>query len=81
MTPLGPPDSYKKEVMAKKHRFLRFLIVFHSYFQRKMHFLARNVCFSVLATKIGLLQQKILLVAQLGIRQLRLSWQKFCCYS
>ena len=33
MTPLGPPDSYKKGVMAKKHRILRFLLVFRSYFQ------------------------------------------------
>ena len=38
-------------------------------------------CFSVLATKICLLQQKILLAAQHGIGQLRLSWQKFCCFS
>ena len=78
MTPLAPPDSYIKGVMAKKHKFLRFLTVFLDYFHEK--------CISgpemfVLATKIRLLQQKILLVAQHGIGELRLSRQKFCCFS
>ena len=50
--------------------FLLFLI-------NKMRFLARNVCFSVLATIISCLQKKIFRVAQHDFGQLRLSWQNF----
>ena len=88
MTPLGPPDPSKKGVTKKKHAILRFFgnfsVVFCSFswfFINKMRFLAENVCFSVLATKISYLQQKIFRFAQHDFGRLRLSWQKFFCYS
>ena len=42
-----------------------------------MRFLAENVCFSVLATKISYLQQKFFQFAQHDFGRLRLSWQNF----
>ena len=77
MTPLGPPDPSKKGVTQKKEAILRFLW----FFINKMRFLARNVCFSVLATIISCLQQKFFRVAQHDFGRLGLIWQKFCRFS
>ena len=88
MTPLGPPDPSKKGVTQKKEAILRFLVVFRGFssikcgfFINKMRFLARNVCFSVLATIISCLQQKFFRVAQHDFGRLGLIWQKFCRFS
>ena len=42
-----------------------------------MRFLAENVCFSVLATKISYLQQNFFRFAQHDFGRLRHSWQNF----
>ena len=88
MTPLGPPDPSKKEVIKKNMRFCIFFGSFSLFFTNKMRFLAENVCFSVLATKISYLQQNFFLVrptwfrtAQTQLAKILLFLIKNKCYA